>query len=406
MKPACFNDRDGAAPLRKADPGTGSDRVQAGFTLLELLMVITLVAILAVLLLPALQQAKLRAKTVACASQLRQVGLAFHDFAHSHDDRFPMQVSTNAGGSLEFVRAAETLGGPFYFAFRHFQPLSNTLDTPRILVCPADIYRQPASDFVALRNEHVSYFVGVNAEYRKPDSILAGDWNISRAASGVDTAIRLGTNDPIEWFRLLHQDRGNVVFSDGRVETLKNRGLQAALRNSPLPVNILLPPAKAPEGPTRQLSPSNQPSRSQPSTGGLAQLERLFPRGVRSSNATSLVAVVGPIPPPAWVEALDRIPDRVAAPDKPAVPAVDADPAPPANQPEVVPANPPVSTIPKHQKDSSMSSPAPLITTRTEHRFPYWLLALLLILVGLEVIRRLRKKLRARSADSRPDRER
>ena len=47
--------------------------------------------ILAAVLLPALPQAK----QVACASQLRQVGLAFHDFAHDHDNRFPMGVFPN-----------------------------------------------------------------------------------------------------------------------------------------------------------------------------------------------------------------------------------------------------------------------------------------------------------------------
>jgi prepilin-type N-terminal cleavage/methylation domain-containing protein/prepilin-type processing-associated H-X9-DG protein len=216
------------------------------FTLLELLMVIAIIALLAVMLLPALARAKAQSKVVACASQLRQVGLGFHAFAHDHDGHFPMDAPTNTGGSLEFAQAGASLGGPFYFAFRHFQVLSNDLVTPRLLVCPADFLREPVPDFASLRNEHVSYFVGVNAEFAKPGSLLAGDRNLRRADSGMDWMIRAGTNAPLVWTRSLHEDRGNLLFADGRVETLTSVGVQTAFQSSPLPVTTLLPPVEAP----------------------------------------------------------------------------------------------------------------------------------------------------------------
>jgi prepilin-type N-terminal cleavage/methylation domain-containing protein/prepilin-type processing-associated H-X9-DG protein len=60
-----------------------------GFTLIELLVVIAIVGILAAILLPALSQAREKANEIVCASNLRQVSMAFHFYLNDYGQFFP-----------------------------------------------------------------------------------------------------------------------------------------------------------------------------------------------------------------------------------------------------------------------------------------------------------------------------
>lgn len=115
---------------------------------------------------------KARKQEINCVNNLKHIGLAFRQWALDNGDRFPFNVATNEGGTLEWC----ALDGEGFdaSAFRHFQVLSNELNTPLVLICPKDTGRKPANDFVSLLPENVKYRVrsGTNISDTHPQEVL------------------------------------------------------------------------------------------------------------------------------------------------------------------------------------------------------------------------------------------
>ncbi|MBC7288436.1 MAG: prepilin-type N-terminal cleavage/methylation domain-containing protein [Armatimonadetes bacterium] len=77
-------------------------RHRTAFTLVELLVVITIIAILAAILFPVFARTRERARSTSCQSNLRQLGTAFSIYRSDYDGRMPFMVYYNASNGLYY----------------------------------------------------------------------------------------------------------------------------------------------------------------------------------------------------------------------------------------------------------------------------------------------------------------
>ena len=139
-----------------------------GFTLIELLVVIAIIAVLIALFLPAVQAAREAARRAQCINNLKQLGLAFHNYESSQTVLPPAFVGAGIGNVVAWTNGWSALArilpyieqGNLFNAANFFiwkeDPTNTTVVAFYIsaLVCPSDPKTQPfLHDYGLCRSE-------------------------------------------------------------------------------------------------------------------------------------------------------------------------------------------------------------------------------------------------------------
>jgi len=160
-------------------------RFRRGFTLIELLVVIAIIAILISLLLPAVQQAREAARRTQCKNNLKQIGLALHNY-HDVHLTFPnasyLSIVLSGGLNLAAGASWETMILPYIDQGNLYAQMDTTLS-------PYDPLNQPA---IATP---LNVFLCVSAPDANTYSFQFGAPWAGVGAGPIDTTLTVGRTD-------------------------------------------------------------------------------------------------------------------------------------------------------------------------------------------------------------------
>ena len=226
-----------------------------GFTLVELLVVIGVIAILIALLLPALQKARAASYALVCASNARQLGLGFRLYASAHRDAVPLAYWAPNGGTNVPVISWSDFIVPHLGAKLTDAQINSTSSIvaaeayasyARLFVCPSvpDLTRtltygmpshnndagngKPHPDYPGIALMGASGTANGYTPYRYSQIrqsteviLLAEYWPIDGGVGArIGSHVRLASDQNTVRGRQMHKGRFTYLFLDGHVEAL------------------------------------------------------------------------------------------------------------------------------------------------------------------------------------------
>lgn len=216
---------------------------KTSFTLIELLVVIAIIAILAAMLLPALNSARDKAKAITCTSNIKQCGQALNTYANDWNDFFPSalgRVAWNYSWARTLVDGnympPPTAGKSTAFVCPRSRPyvFSNKAATPYKVIygmwMGTSNVAMNTSTNSFLREVGIDYFY-LNLKKLKPYHLILADSSCATYSENWAQSFYFyyGTGvyrcDTEKVINLRHSKRANAMAPDGHVETVDSNRL-------------------------------------------------------------------------------------------------------------------------------------------------------------------------------------
>lgn len=197
------------------------------FTLIELMLVITVIAVLVSLLMPAINKAKNTAKMIRCSANMKQIGLAVNSYTDDYQGWMPF--NDVAPGTSYYFKASPYLCGKTDSLWTYFASMGKST----VLYCPENTevdfasnqnYSNYSFNIDVLGSNTHGWANGVRkiTEFRYPtkNSVLFDASSISKySCFGLDTNITIDNAGCAAGF--IHNRQVNSLFVDGHVNAMK-----------------------------------------------------------------------------------------------------------------------------------------------------------------------------------------
>ncbi len=203
----------------------------SGFTLIEMLTVMAILAVLMGLLLPVIARSREQARKTVCMSNLREIGMALSMYASNYGGRIPPSDSPNEPWRSTNHLWDGRLNPPRYQGLGHLHEKFGYGVMPQLYYCPSadgqgrmDWPRHSWSCWEKVGSDYLTAWCGCSYVYRETG--VGGDWILSRNAETpamvMDFQIEVDEQSQ-------HNFEGvNILFYDGSVKWVPDPTAQAA----------------------------------------------------------------------------------------------------------------------------------------------------------------------------------